>query len=420
MKRSILVLLLLNLLNGLNFAQGEGALSGHTIQRSLPLIGAGQIGAAKANNDPIGYYLNPAILGYTSQNNHASLYFMPSKVEWIKSFGLDLTWNTFGFNIGYNLEEYNLPISVGFGYMHDMFSYGTFQIVGPFVGPSGPEVLGEFESYDSFDNFSFGVGLDYYILFNLGLSIKPFDSNFGESPLEGEEKIRRAMGTAYDYGTMIIVPISKLLFNNIKCDLSNTTFIKPTTNFTLGYSLTNVGNEIVYGDNDQADPLSRTGRLGYTIDFGFDAYINKNKLNLISYSFTAEAEDRLITQNDSHKFDGYQSFLGDIDVGKHLVQLKADDKVIVHKGHTINLFETFTITSGSFTGRGYNDVKNTNGYGFSSEGLLKLFSYSANNTTLNYIAKHFVVEYYDVTIFADWQFETDMEGISLHMKNITF
>jgi len=39
--------------------------------------------------------------------------------------------------------------------------------------------------------------------------------------------------------------------------------------------------------------------------------------------------------------------------------------------------------------------------------------------TLNYVAKHFVIEYYDVTIFADWgDFETDMQGISLYMKNI--
>lgn len=400
MKQLILVSLSLFLFNLLTFAQGEGALSGHTMQRSLPLIGAGQIGAAKPNNDPIGYYLNPAILGYSSQNNHASLYFMPSKVDWIKSFGLDLTWNTLGFNVGYNLEEYDLPISIGFGYMYDKFSYG---------------VINGKEFYDSFNNFSFGVGIDYGVFLSFGLSIKPFKSLLNES-MTG--KIYEAKGTAYDYGTMIILPISKLLFNNVKCDLSNTTFIKPATNFTLGYSLTNVGDEIVYVDNEQADPISRTARLGYTFDFGFDVYINKNKVNLITYSFTAEGQDILIKQNETG-FDGYQSFLGDIDIGKHIVQLKADDKVIVHKGHTINLFETLTVTTGSFTGRGYPEMKNTNGYGFSSEGVLKLFSYSANNATLNYIAKHFVVEYYDVTIFADWgSFETDMQGISLYMKNI--
>lgn len=91
MKRLILISLFFFLFNLLTFAQGEAALPGQTLQRSLPLIGAGQIGAAKPNNDPIGYYLNPAILGYSSQNNHASIYFMPSKADWIKAFGLDLT-----------------------------------------------------------------------------------------------------------------------------------------------------------------------------------------------------------------------------------------------------------------------------------------------------------------------------------------
>ncbi|MEN8192779.1 MAG: hypothetical protein ABFS12_08165 [Bacteroidota bacterium] len=416
MKRLILASLILHSLNTFTFAQGEGALAGHTMQRSLPLVGAGNIGTAKANNDPIGYYLNPAILGFSSQNNHASLYFMPSKTEWIKSFGYDLTWNTFGFNVGYNFKEFNIPISVGFGYMYDKFSYGTAKI----YNPAEPDKLDEVETYDSFNNFSFGIGVDYYILFSLGVSIKPFESQYNSISAEHEETILNIEGTSFDYGAMIVAPISKLFFDKVKYDLSSTTLIKPITNFTIGYALTNVGGEVAFVDDDQTDPLSRTGRLGYTIDLGFDAYINNKKINLLTYSFTAETDDILIMKNDStHQFEGYQSFLGNIDIGKNLIQLKANDKVIVHKGHTFNLFETITFTLGSFQGRGYPDVKYTNGYGFSSEGLLKLFSYSANNPTLNYIAEHFVLEYYDVTIFADWnQFATDMQGISLHMKNI--
>ncbi len=81
MKQLILTILLLNLFNVSNFAQGEGAMPVMTLQTSLPLLGAGWIGTAKPNNDPIGFYLNPAILGYSSQNNHASLFFMPTKVN---------------------------------------------------------------------------------------------------------------------------------------------------------------------------------------------------------------------------------------------------------------------------------------------------------------------------------------------------
>jgi hypothetical protein len=420
MYRAGLVLLLISLLNVSSIAQGEGTLPSLTLQRSLPLVGAGWIGAAKPNNDPVGYYLNPAILGYTSQNNHASLFFMPTKTEWLPTFGGDVTLNTVGFNLGYNLKEYNLPISVGFGYSYDKFDFGTFYR----TGPSGPEIIGEFDPYDKFHNFSFGVGIDYYFLFNFGLSIKSYSSSFNSLPTENEVGSGEIRGTAFDYGAMIITPISKLLFSNAEFDITNISSIKPLMNFIIGYSPTNVGDEVVYNDEAQSDPLARTGRLGYTFDFGFDAFINKNKINLITYSFTAEANDILIEQDDRYQFTGYQSFLGDIDINEHLIQLKGDEEVVVHKGHTISIFETLTILSGHFFGRGFiedgisSNGRASYGYGISTEGILKLWSFADNNKTLNYIANHFVIEYYDVVLYASSYFETKMDGISLHMKNI--
>jgi len=420
MKRLIVALLVLNLFYVNSFAQDEGAMPVMTMQTSLPLIGAGGIGVAKPNSDPIGFYLNPAILGYTSQNNHASLFFMPNKVDWMPSWNLDLTKNTYGFNLGYNFSELDIPISIGFGYMHDRFDFGTFQI----IGPSGPEVIGEFDSYDTFDVYSFGIGIDYYLQFNLGMSIKPFESNLSASPTENEPGYGKVTGTAFDYGAMIITPISKLLFDDAKYEFCKTAYLKPVVNFTLGYAITNVGDEITYFDEAQSDPLSRTARLGYTFDFGFDAHINNNEINLLSYSFTAEVEDILIRQKTEDgifvgTFDGYQSFLGDIDIWDNLVLLNPNDKVVIHKGHTLNLFETLTLTSGSFVGKGYPTTVGTSGYGISSEGLAKILSGTMDSSFLNYFAKHFVIEYFDVTMFEGYHgFDTDMQGISLHMNNI--
>ncbi|MCF6270468.1 MAG: hypothetical protein L3J41_12205 [Melioribacteraceae bacterium] len=423
MKRLILALVVLSLFNVSSFAQGEGAIPVMTLQTSLPLIGAGGIGVAKANNDPIGYYLNPAILGYTSQNNHASLFFMPNKVDWFPSISIDVTKNTYGFNLGYNFSELDIPISIGFGYIHDKFDYGTFYR----TGSDGPDIIGQFDSYDIFDAYSFGIGIDYYLQFNLGMSIKPYDSNLGPSVTENEKVEAKAEGTAFDYGTMIITPISKLLFNDAKYEFCETAYIKPNVNFTLGYAISNVGDEVVYFDEAQADPLSRTGRLGYTFDFGFDAHINNTEINLFTYSFTAEVEDILIKTIEPEPgvfggiFDGYQSFLGDIDVWDNLVLLNPSDKVILRKGHTLSLFETLTLTTGSFVGRGYRSTIGTSGYGLSSEGVLKIISATMNNSFFTYFAKHFVVEYYDVTLFEGYnRLDTEMQGISLHMNNIKF
>jgi len=419
MKRLVLALVLLSLLNAPNFAQGEGALPVMTLQTSLPLLGAGWIGTAKPNNDPIGYYLNPAILGYTSQNNHLSIFFMPQKVNWIPYWPLDLTVNIYGFNVGYNLVDEGLPISIGFGYMHNVFDYGTFNRTSSY----SPEIIGQLDSYDSYDAYSIGVGLDYYLLFNFGMSIKPFDSNLSALPTENEVGTYKVKGIAYDYGAMIVAPISKLFFNDLKYSLYETYYIKPNVNFTLGYAVSNIGDEISYNDDFQKDPLSRTERLGYTFDFGFDTIIKDTEINLFTYSFTAEVEDILIKQTTQDgilggKFDGYQSLLGDIDIWNNLVMLKTSDKIIVHKGHTLNLLETFTITSGSFKGKGYSTNVGTTGYGLSSEGIFKVLGNSIDNPTLKYFVKHFIIEYYDITIFKNYNaFDTDMQGISLHMKN---
>jgi hypothetical protein len=318
-----------------------------------------------------------------------------------------------------NFSEFNIPIpiSVGFGYMHDKMDYGTFYR----TGSDGPEIIGEFNSYDSYDAYSLGVGIDYYLLFNFGMSIKPFDSNLSDQPTENEIGIGKVEGTAYDYGAMIITPISKLFFDEMKYKFCETAYLKPTVNFTLGYAITNIGDEDSYIDEAQKDPLSRMGRFGYTFDFGYDVHLNNIEINVFSYSFTAEVEDILIEQNNLHQFIGYQSFLGDIDIWDNLVLLNPSDKVTLHKGHTLSLFETLTITSGSMKGRGYRTAVGTSGYGLSSEGILKIVSNTFDNLILKYLAKHFVVEYYDVTLFEGYNgFDTDMQGISLHMKNIEF
>ena len=427
MKRFILALSLLAIFNSFSFAQGEGAMPVMTMQTSLPLMGAGIIGTAKPNNDPIGFYLNPAILGYSSQNNHASLFFMPNKADWLPSFDLDLTKNSYGFNLGYNFKEFGLPISLGFGYLHDKMDYGTFYSTGPY----SPEIIGEFDSYDIYDVYSLGIGIDYYLLFNFGMSIKPFESNLSDQPTENEIGIGKVESTAFDYGAMIIAPISKLFFDNLKYDFYENAYIKPVVNFTLGYAISNIGDEVMYVDEAQKDPLSRTERLGYTVNFGLDAMINNTAINLFSYSFTAEVEDILlnrkvlITENDNYGqsffyyTDGYQTPLSDINVWDNLVLLSPNDEIILHKGHTLTLFETLTLTSGSYIGRGYYTTVGTSGYGFSSEGISKIISNSVENSFLKYLVKHFVIEYFNATILKDYnRLDTELSGISLHMKNI--
>jgi hypothetical protein len=253
----------------------------------------------------------------------------------------------------------------------------------------------------------------------LGFSIKSYTSTFPPQLINNEIITPKASGTAFDFGAMITAPVSKLLFNEYNIRLYEKSFIKPKVDFTLGYSLTNVGNKVIYFDPAQADPIPRTARLGYTFNFALELSNNwVRKLNVVDYSFTAEAADLLIKHDTSGNMQ-YQNLLGDINIGKNLIELHGDQNVVVHRGHILRLFETIVIVSGRFNGSGY-DNRKTNGIGVSSEGLFKLLNSSIDNPLINYLTNHFVVEYYNSNIFVDSGLDTNLKGIVINYRGIEF
>jgi hypothetical protein len=394
-------LLILFLLYTNVIAQGEAAIPTLVFQQSTLFFGAGQIGAAIPMQDPAGFYLNPAQLGYFSRNNNLAVSFMPEKTKWgPSSFGSN--FQTFSLAAGYNFKakNENLPLSIGAGYIQNKMQYKS---------PS--------ENYDSFNCFSIGAGYDYYIQFNAGIAVKSIKSVITtKDVMDMREQTITATGTAFDFGFMLTAPITNLLSNNIRYDLNDNSFLRPKIDITLGYSLTNLGKEIYYVDPVQSDPIPRTARLGYTVDLGIGFGGAKTKINGIDYSFTAEAEDILINRNNSGGLE-YQSMLGDIDFGKNLIALRSDNNVVVHKGHIFRLFETIILTSGRYYGYGYGNTE-TNGYGLSSQGVFKLLANAITEPIINYIKDHLVIEYYGANISAGTGMETNFKTISVSIRGM--
>ena len=409
MKRYYLVGILFLLLYKPSFSQGEAALPFLELQQSPLLLGAGQIGVSIPMSDPLGFYYNPAQLGYFSRDNNFSMLALPQKTKWLKYFApnIDLSFNTYGMTAGYNFNnKYNLPLSIGIGYIHNRVNYGEYVINNSTS-----------ESYDAFDCYSLGASYNYFLLFNLGLSVKSYDSQFNDLPVGEINQTSKVSGTAFDFGTLIIAPVSNLLFENVKYNLDPNSYIKPKFDLSLGYSILNMGKKVVYVDQAQANPIPRTARLGYTLDFGIDLLTNQIKLNAFNYSFTAEAEDILIN-SDEMGFHSYQGMLGDINFGKNLIDLKGDQNVVVHRGHIFRFFETIIITSGRYNRHGFNNYK-SNGFGFSSEGIFKLLSRSIKNSAIGFIANHLAIEYFHSNNFVDTNFETNFQGLALYFKNFT-
>jgi hypothetical protein len=332
-------------------------------------------------------------------------------------FWPNLTFQTEGVSVGYNLktEANELPLTIGLGYLENKFDYGKFIR----TGPDSPDPLGEYNVYEQFKSISFGASYDYLLRFNLGISFKMYKSKLSDYFVDNSFKESIATGTVFDLGLMVTTPITKLVFNDYKINLNTNSSLKPNFDFTLGYSLSNLGKEVVYIDPAQADPLPRMARLGYSFNFSLEISNTKvEKFSFIDYSFTAESDDILINRDTTGKFE-YQNPFGDIKPVKHLIELKGDDYVIVHKGHILRLFETLTLVSGRFNGRSYGHRKSS-GIGISSEGLFKLLNSAFDVPGLNYFTKHFVCEYYETIIFKESVLETRMNGIVLSYKGFFF
>jgi hypothetical protein len=406
------VLILFNLFSVTNFAQGEAAVPFLLLNPSPSLSAMGATGTALPTEDPFGFLWNPAQLGYTSQTNNLSFIFYPSKVDWIPVFNAELELNAMALNAGYNFKDLiGFPLSFGFGYSNTNFSYGTFVI----TDPGGPDPVGTFEPEDYYHAYSFGLGVDYFVQFSIGYTIKDvtsFLADFSPSPDSGEIKVNT---TVNDFGILLNVPILKLIDDKMHFKLDGNLNALPKFNFSLGYSKSNIGDSVYYIDTFQADPLPRVERIGYGISTGFDLVTDDFSINAFNLSFTVEAEDILVSR--SWNSINHWEYQDDLDFWKNIVQIEGDEKIVSRTGTKLEFAETFTYNLGHFSGKGYGQRK-TNGYELRAKGLLKLCALWAKHPVTDFLRDHFDIRYYNTNYFADHEFETKMTGLAFYVHNL--
>jgi len=411
MKTAVIFLSLLSflLLTNKSFSQGEAAVPFLLVQPSPSLASMGQTGTALPTEDPFGFIWNPAQLGYTSQNNNFSFIFYPSKLDWLPKLNADLEVKGLAFNLGYNLKELiDFPLSVGFGYSNVELNFGEFIRVGEPADPSG--------SKDYYNAYSLGFGIDYYVQLNAGITYKSITSILVDNPAaEPEFRNAKAEPNVVDFGLLINVPVLKLIDEDMAIELEGDMQLKPDFNFSVGYSKSNIGDEVYYIDPAQADPLPRMDRFGYGISTGFDLRGNSFQMKIINFSLTVEADDILIT-GDQFGWD-YQSTLSDLQFVKNLINIEGTQKIVSHIGLKFDMFETVSFSTGHFSGRGFYESK-TNGYELRAKGLFKLWALWAQDPFTDFLRDHIDVRYYNTNYFAgDWR-ETKMTGLALYVHNI--
>ena len=141
------------------------------------------------------------------------------------------------------------------------------------------------------------------------------------------------------------------------------------------------------------------------------------RINTVSLSFTVEAEDILVLR-DSTGQSSYQSTLNDLRLWKNIINIEGDGRIVSHAGFKIDLFETFSLLTGHFSGRGYQDLMKTNGYEIRAKGLFKLYALWADNPITNFLRDHFDIVFYKAAYLADLPVETKMTGLAFYLSNL--
>jgi hypothetical protein len=407
------VIILTFILQSISYSQGEAAIPFLVFPVSPTQTAMGVTGTSLQSDDPYGFLLNPAQLGYTSQSNNLSFIFYPSEINWLGSN--IITISGIAFNLGYNFKNLvGIPLSLGFGFANPEINYGEYIR----TNPNDPTPLGTFESKDYYYAYSLGIGVDYFVQFNAGITYKSIISILSDQPVGEEQGSGKAEVSAIDYGLLLNIPVIRLIDDDPTLDIFENVPSIPFLNISFGLSRTNIGDEVYYIDPAQADPLPRSARLGYGISTGMDLQFADTDINIFDLAFTVDAWDILIERDDMGKTE-YQSGLGDINFDKHVIQIKGDDKVVSHAGLQISLLETVVFRNGHFNGRGFHDRK-TNGIEMRAKGLLKLLDKFSDDPTMKFIADHFDIRYYNTNYFSDYILETKITGIALVINGFEF
>ena len=338
--------------NSFVFSVGEAGAIFLLISPSPTMNGYGGSGVSAVTFDTYSSHYNPA---HSLIPEGASLQFSNMSNEWLPNLADDLKLSydvkTIGYN-GYNLNEnYKLQFSLS--------QLNTNLDLGEQIYTNG---LGDQTTYNSYmeaTSTTFSIGMQsnkHPIQLSFGMSSKEATQVLGaESDNSSTDKFN-------DWGFRFIA--DNISIPN-KDDMSAT--------YSLGYSKSNIGDYISFGDDDEGDPAPTTARLGMT--FG----LKKNIFDDYGIEFKSirEVSDMLVGTNDDGDVYLQEGMFGDIDL-KHIFLGNTDQNVTIHKGIEINIFDFYSYREGEIIDIAGSIELQTEGYSINIGNLLNFLTRTCN------------------------------------------
>jgi len=411
--RSLAIILLTGtLLTDNCFAQGGAAVPFLLISPYAEANAMGEASVANSTDNPLAMIVNPAHLGMQVDSGRFS--FGYNRSDWLPGFGMkDLYYRTFAVTAGIRLNDYIdiVPgLTLGAGYSRVFLNFGK-QMIMP---PGEPDPVGTFSSYESSDQFTISVGLDFLIKASAGVSFKHIYSRLGPGGSEQEGGFGTASVNSYDYGIMLKFPVIEGVSRAQDKPVRLGKSLLPYFDLNFGLALNNLGDKKVrYGGVGFSDPLPRYARIGIGIDLGFVYETENVKLRPVSFKWTREANDILVHRPGSLSSIAiepgwkYRGGLGDINFFDEVIIGKTNPETIMKSGWELGILGVFYIRAGRFEEdylRGNRNF-NTQGIGIRFAGIIESLKqnekFFSGNRILDFLLHHVDIRYHYSEIKTD-------------------
>lgn len=353
----------------------------------------GDVGVAFNSDDAFNIALNPAHLGGLSRQ-YSFL------VSTNLTNGYIYDHSNIGLQFGMDMKEIlGIPLFAGIGYLRQAIDLGEFNVY-----DNNGHVLGIFESHESSNSIALGASIDYKVGISFGITYKFLSSTLmpANSSYDGT-----STSAAIDAGILFTIPILKKLtiIGDLNTDLKA----------NIGYSIHNIGDEIVY--QSQSDPLPYHDKIGYSISANFNLPINNVEYSIFAIDWSSEIREYLVNRDTlSIKYD---SPFSNVNLIENLFLLnKSGTRNQVSHGIKLTAFETFAYLSGKFTDD-YLEYS-TSGIEVSTKGLIKFLSNNLDNSIIKFINNHFEIVYSQVSITNGKYPDINFSALNLRINNIKF
>lgn len=401
--------------------QGETAVPFLLITSSPEGNGMGGISASLITDNAMAANSNPAQVGLFGLRGHLNAGFYTRKTQWLPMFQQsDATYNTGAVSAGFDLGDVlslPFPVGIGAGYSKIVLNLGRFVV----TGPSGPPPIANLYPKEEAEAYTVGVGIDYYVRIGFGLSFKRIVSSPGviiDSRPSWQPTLMEARVSATDFGLLIQVPLSEIVFGSHEQPLGFLPDIDPFVNLSVGYVHSNHGKEVVYIDSLGGDPLPREAVIGLGVEMGLISKAISRDWRVVSVTWARQAEDLLVRRFSDGSFS-YQSGLGDIGFFNSIFLGERNDRASLRKGWEFSIAELLYVRGGSYAGPGYL-VYSTSGFSVRSRGIFRLVEAFTGSELkgwlVSLLANHVDVQFHQSSYRSE---DSPVDGTTFRGLNLT-